>query len=122
MYDASSAALATEKEQPLVSLILLTYERLEYLKESLLSALSQTYQNLEIIVSDNGSQANPEGLVNSFHDPRLRLRRNPTNIGQTRNYLAAVKEAQGKYVTFLHDDDRFDKDLITRLVPVMEAD
>jgi glycosyltransferase involved in cell wall biosynthesis len=111
-----------EGEQPLVSLIILTYERLDYLKEALASAINQTYTNLEIIVSDNCSQVNPEAMVASFQDARVRFRRNPTNLGQTWNYLVSLKEALGKYVCFLNDDDLYDPDFITKLVGKLEAD
>ena len=73
----------TEKKpqnQPLVSIITPTYNRPEYLKLALASAVQQTYQNIEIIVSDNCSPENPELIVNSFEDSRIRFSRNQSNL------------------------------------------
>ena len=56
-----------ENLQPLVSVIIPTYNRLEYLKEAINSAIKQTYQNIEIIVCDNCSSQNPQFLVESFN-------------------------------------------------------
>ncbi|MBD1212120.1 MAG: glycosyltransferase, partial [Dolichospermum circinale Clear-D4] len=45
--------------QPLVSVIIPTYNRPEYLKQAINSAVQQTYENIEIIVCDNCSSENP---------------------------------------------------------------
>ncbi|MHC5718428.1 MAG: glycosyltransferase family 2 protein, partial [Nostoc sp.] len=45
--------LHQEPQQPLVSVIIPTYNRPEYLKQAIASAIKQTYQNIEIIISDN---------------------------------------------------------------------
>ena len=61
------------KSQPLVSIITPTYNRPEYLKVALESAVGQTYRNIEIIVSDNCSLENPQAIVESFNDARIRF-------------------------------------------------
>ena len=62
--------LNINSSEPLVSVIIPTYNRIEYLKQAISSAVQQTYQNLEIIVSDNCSFENPQALVESFQDSR----------------------------------------------------
>ncbi len=58
---------------PLVTIGIPTFNRADsYLKYSLKSAVSQTYSNIEIIVSDNASTDNTETFVKSFNDPRIR--------------------------------------------------
>lgn len=114
--DINNIAPSRDDNLPLVSLVLLTYNRLEYLKEALQSALDQTYPKLEIIVSDNHSEKNPQEIVESFCDPRVHFHRNPVNVGQTANYIVSAKMAHGKYIAFLHDDDKLDKDFISKLV------
>ena len=52
----------TVKQQPLVSVVIPTYNRPSYLKAALKSAVEQTYQNIEIIVSDNCSLENPQTM------------------------------------------------------------
>lgn len=105
---------------PLVSIIIPTFERLHYLPYAIESALAQTYQNIEVIVSDDASTADVQGLVAAFPDPRLRYRRNHTNIGQALNNLAAFKEAKGKYVANLHDDDMWEPTFLEKLIPPLE--
>ncbi|WP_368427632.1 glycosyltransferase family 2 protein [Sulfuricaulis sp.] len=51
-----------------------TYNRVNrYLRETLESALGQSYSNLEFVVSDNGSTDNMESIVRSYADPRIRF-------------------------------------------------
>ena len=109
------------QNQPLVSIITPTYNRPEYLKLALESAVQQTYQNIEIIVSDNCSPENPELIVNSFEDSRIRFSRNQSNLGMFPNTMNAFKKARGKYVASLLDDDLWEKDFLAKLVPALEA-
>ncbi len=106
---------------PLVSVITPTYNRPEYLKQALQSALSQTYRNIEIIVSDNCSDENPQAIVDSFADSRIRFSRNEKNLGMFANTIKAFKMARGKYVGSLLDDDMWEQNFLEKLVPPLEA-
>ena len=106
---------------PLVSIIIPTFERLHYLPCAIESALAQTYQNIEVIVSDDASTADVRGLVAAFSDPRIRYRRNDSNMGQALNNLAAFNEAKGKYVANLHDDDIWEPTFLEKLIPPLES-
>lgn len=106
--------------EPLVSVIIPTYNRPEYLKQAIASAIQQTYQNIEIIVSDNCSPENPQSIIESFGDTRLRFWRQQQNIGMLANQMHAFKMAQGKYVASLHDDDMWNEDFLAKLVPPLE--
>jgi len=58
---------------PLVTIAIPTYNRADgYLREALASALNQTYQNIEIIVSDNCSTDNSEAFIRGISDQRIR--------------------------------------------------
>jgi glycosyltransferase involved in cell wall biosynthesis len=107
---------------PLISVIIPTYNRPDYLRAAIESACHQTYPNLEIIVSDDCSPQNPQALVDSFSDPRLRLRRNPTNLGVGLNTTHAAVEAQGTYIAFLNDDDLWAPTFLETLVAPLETD
>lgn len=102
---------------PLVSVIIPTFNRVGYLEEAIASALAQTYEHIEVIVSDDGDQVEVEALVDTFDDPRLRYRENEATLGQALNNRAAFSEAQGRYVANLHDDDRWSPDFLSTLVP-----
>ncbi len=114
-------ALQDTLPQPLVSVITPTYNRPEYLKQALASAVGQTYQNIEIIVSDNCSPESPQAIVESFNDPRIRFSRNESNLGMFANTMKAFKMARGKYVAALLDDDMWEKDFLEKLIPPLEA-
>ncbi|MEH1894588.1 MAG: glycosyltransferase family 2 protein [Nostoc sp.] len=114
-------SLSQECQQPLVSVIIPTYNRPDYLKQAIASAIKQTYQNIEIIVSDNCSPENPQALVASFGDSRIRFWRHQENVGMLANQQHAFKMAQGKYVASLHDDDMWNEDFLAKLVPSLEA-
>jgi glycosyltransferase involved in cell wall biosynthesis len=110
-----------DSQNSLVSVIIPTYNRPKYLKQAIDSAVKQTYKNIEIIVSDDCSPENPQKIVDSFNDPRIRLRRNPKNLGISRNVIAAYKEARGKYVASLNDDDMWNEDFLEKLVLHLDA-
>jgi cellulose synthase/poly-beta-1,6-N-acetylglucosamine synthase-like glycosyltransferase len=59
----SQTALSSELQQPLVSVLIPSYNRPGYLKEAIESAVGQTYQNVEILVFDDCSPENPQKLV-----------------------------------------------------------
>ncbi len=107
---------------PLVSVIIPTYNRSQYLKTAIQSVLEQEYSHFEIIVSDDCSAENPEALVRSFQDSRIRFRRNEQNLGNGPNITAAFQESQGKYVASLNDDDYWHPQFLSTLVPPLETD
>ncbi|OYD95951.1 glycosyl transferase [Nostoc sp. 'Peltigera membranacea cyanobiont' 213] len=109
-----------EYQQPLVSVIIPTYNRPEYLKQAIASAIQQTYQNIEIIISDNCSEEDTQAIVASFADLRIRFWRHEQNVGMLANQQHAFKMAQGKYVASLHDDDMWNEDFLAKLIPPLE--
>lgn len=101
----------TDPSRPLVTIGLCTYNRADsYLREALQSAVDQTYPNLEIVVSDNGSVDHTEELVRGFNDPRIRYFKQERNLGVNPNFNFALEQAKGAYFLLLHDDDRIDPD------------
>lgn len=111
-----------ETPAPLVSVILPTYGRPDYLRLALASAVGQSYRHLEIIVQDNASPVDPRPVVESFGDPRIVYFRNRENIGITGNVVTACAKAHGRYVAILGDDDLWQPDFIATLVPPLERD
>ncbi|MBD2342598.1 glycosyltransferase family 2 protein [Anabaena subtropica] len=111
----------TNSPNPLVSVITPTYNRPDYLQAALKSAVQQTYPHIEIIVCDNCSPENPQTLVESFHDSRIRFSRNSSNMGMFANTIKAFQMARGKYIACLLDDDMWEADFLEKLVPPLEA-
>ncbi|MFQ3626285.1 MAG: glycosyltransferase family 2 protein [Cyanobacteriota bacterium] len=104
----------------LVSVIIPTYNRPTFLQATLQSAVRQTYQNIEIIVSDNCSPKDPSALIESFQDSRIRFWRNERNVGLFANAIHAARLARGKYLAFLHDDDLWSDRFLESLLPALE--
>lgn len=105
------------KPQPPVTIIIPTYNRANYLREALQSALAQTYQNLEVLVFDDASPDNTSSVVAEFSaDPRLSYMRNQSNLGIIGNWQTAIKAATGDFFCILHDDDTLEPGFIESLL------
>jgi glycosyltransferase involved in cell wall biosynthesis len=103
----------TQVAWPLVTIAIPTYNRADrYLGQALESALNQTYQNIEIIVSDNCSTDNTEHLVKAFKDSRIRYFKQPRNIGADPNWNFCLRQARGVYFLLLQDDELIDNDFV----------
>jgi glycosyltransferase involved in cell wall biosynthesis len=113
-------SLQKNSQQSLVSVIVPVYNRSMYLKQAIQSALNQTYKNIEIIVSDDCSPESPQTIVESFDDSRIRFRRNQSNLGVAGNIITTIKEARGKYIASLNDDDLWNENFLEKLVPQLE--
>jgi glycosyltransferase involved in cell wall biosynthesis len=90
---------------PKVSVIIPTYNRAEFLRSAIESALKQTFTDLEIIVSDDGSTDNTQVVVKSFEDKRIKYVRNEGNKGPSGTRNTAILASEGEYIAFLDDDD-----------------
>src|SRR5260370_16778940 len=106
-------------ETPLVSVIICTYNRPDYLAKAIASVADGTYANVEIIVSSNVDSAETRAVVQSFNDSRIRYRWNATNLGIAGNHIAAFREMTGKLFAVLNDDDEWEQVLLARLVPLI---
>lgn len=99
--------------KPLVSVIIPVYNSERYIERSLQSALRQTYNNLEIIVVDDGSKDSTAKVVQSMGDPRIvYIYQENRSQGPARNN--AVAHAHGEFVTFLDSDDLYSSDKIEK--------
>ena len=102
----STLASPSFPDGPLVTIAIPTFNRARLLKDCILSALSQTYQHFEIVVSDNASTDETVEVLRQFRDRRLRVIRQRSNIGMLPNWNACLAEAKGDYILFVSDDDR----------------
>jgi glycosyltransferase involved in cell wall biosynthesis len=107
---------------PLVTIAIPTFNRASLLKACVTSALAQTYPNFEVLVSDNASTDPTPEVLREFSDGRLRIVRQPENIGLLPNWNACLAEAKGRYIVFLSDDDRIAPWFLHRCARVLEAD
>lgn len=104
---------------PLVSILIPTYNRPEYFKLALESALNQTYKNIEIIVGDDSTNDETEKLMmenylNKYSN--IRYYHNEKNLGQFDNDIKLYEMAQGEFINFLMDDDLFEETKIEKMM------
>ncbi len=108
---------------PQVSVILPTYNRAQSIVTSVESVLSQTYEDFELIVVDDGSTDGTRETIDRFEDPRLRYVPLPTNEGANTARNVGIRVADADYIAFQDSDDRWRRRKLERQMAVMsEAD
>ena len=91
----------------LVTVITPMYNSGKYIEETMNSVISQTYENWELFVIDDGSSDNCVELVSDFkkNDDRIKLIINEENQGAAISRNIGIREANGRYIAFLDSDD-----------------
>jgi len=92
-------------EDPLISVIIPVFNGEKHLKESVESVLSQTYQNWELIIINDGSTDNTEKVILNQTDKRIRYFFNETNMGIIYSLNRGLDEAKGEFIARLDADD-----------------
>lgn len=92
---------------PLVSVLIPTFNQPDLFRRALLSVCSQTYCDIEIVVSDDSTDERVEAVVRDIADQRVAYHRHPEPSGPAANWNNAMTLARGRYVKFLHHDDWF---------------
>jgi glycosyltransferase involved in cell wall biosynthesis len=104
---------------PLVSIISPTYNHEKYISTCISSAISQTYQNWEMIVVDDGSTDRTPDIIKSFSDNRIKYIRQE-HLGAYKlgiTYNNALKEAKGDFIAILEGDDFWPPDKLAIQTP-----
>jgi glycosyltransferase involved in cell wall biosynthesis len=90
---------------PLVSVVMITYNRGDLIEESVRSVMAQTYENWELIIVDDGSEDDTEQVIDRLSSPKIRYTKinHCGLLGKVRNL--GMKMATGKYIAFQDSDD-----------------
>ena len=94
--------------QPLVSISIITFNQINFIHETLYSALDQDYKNLEVVVADDGSTDGTAEVILEYakkYPGRLIPLVGGPNLGITGNSNRALKACRGKYIAFQGGDD-----------------
>jgi hypothetical protein len=97
------------------SILLPTRNRLEYLKLAVESVLRQDFHDWQVVVSDNCSEDEIEGYLDSLGDSRFVYRRTERSVPVTENWNRALAASDGDYVIMLGDDDALLPGYLTRM-------
>ncbi len=106
---------------PLVSVVMLTYQRADILPRAIDSILSQNFSDFELIIVNDGSVDGTAQVIKKYADSRIRYYENAANqgIAYSRNRAAAL--ARGKYIMIMDDDDKSLPGRIEKQVSYLEA-
>ena len=111
------------KNDPLVSVLILTFDHTDLLKSCLDSVLKSGYSNLEFIISDNGSKDDIAGFVKeSYPNNKIKVVRLDENRGLTGGFNFGYKFCNGKYIMILSNDTKVAKDAISQMIEMVEKD
>ncbi len=108
----------TDSSPKTVSVCIPTYNRKEYLKETIQSILEQTYKDYEIVIVDDGSTDGTEQMIKELGIPVTYYWQENQGDAAARNKL--IEFAKGRYISFIDSDDLLLPDTLERLVKAME--
>lgn len=104
-----------------VSVIITTYNSMQYLPETLYSVLGQIFTDFDVIVIDDGSTDQTIDWVNTVHDPRLTLiSQKNQGVSVARN--TGICHAKGQYIALLDGDDVWEPTKLLEQVKIMDSD
>lgn len=112
------------KERPLITVAVTIYNIKEYLKRSIESVCNQTYENLEILLVDDGSMDGSAEVCDDYagEDSRIRVI-HKKNGGPSEARNMAMEQAKGEYIAFVDGDDWIDADMYENMyLAITKAD
>ena len=108
-YDRNLGTISMN-DKSLVTIIIPCYNREKYIKDAIDSCLRQTYNNIEIIVVDDGSQDNSINVIREYKSKVRLITQKNSGVSVARN--SGINAAQGDFLVFLDSDDWISDDLI----------
>jgi len=107
---------------PRLTIGLPVYNGERYLAESIESLLGQSYDDFELIISDNASTDDTSLICERYakQDSRIRYYRQPRNVGLAPNHNFCATEARGEFFKWAAADDLYHRDLLKRCVEVLD--
>jgi glycosyltransferase involved in cell wall biosynthesis len=117
-----SSSVDTEREYPLISIGLPTYNGARRIHRALDSIWAQHYPNLDVIICDNCSTDDTGAVCEQVkrEHPEVRYYRHKENLGILPNFEFALDQAKGKYFMWLADDDALEPEVLTKYVDFLE--
>lgn len=105
---------------PAVSVVIAAYNHAAYVRAAIESVLAQSFQDFEIVVTDDGSTDGTPEIIEEIRDSRVQLAVLPHNSGACVAWNASIRRASGKYIAILNSDDLFLRDKLQRQVSYLE--
>lgn len=105
---------------PIISVIIPVYNGEKTIRKTIESVLSQTFEDFELIIIDDGSQDSTVAVINEIKDPRLQVFSFP-NAGVSESRNRGLAKANGKYISFLDADDLWTSDKLEAQLKTLQA-
>ncbi|MEL6930145.1 MAG: glycosyltransferase family A protein, partial [Cyanobacteria bacterium J06600_6] len=111
-------------KKPKVSIGMPVYNGENYLRETLESLLSQTFEDFELVIADNASTDDTESICRDYQaqDSRIKYHRNQENLGAARNYNKVFSLASGEYFKWAAHDDLCCPCFLEKCVQILDSD
>ncbi len=106
---------------PTVSVIIPSYNHERYVRQCIQSVLEQTFQDFEIVITDDGSSDSTVHIIKSFTDPRIKLFKHKINKGASVAANNCILNSHGKYVAMLSSDDMWFRNKLEVQVEYLET-
>lgn len=106
--------------RPRVSVLIPSYGHARFLRRALDSALSQTFEEIEVVVVDDRSPDESLEIARSLDDPRLSVHLNATNRGTYGTLQAALELSRGEFVAVLNSDDFWEPTKLEQQLKLLE--
>jgi glycosyltransferase involved in cell wall biosynthesis len=107
--------------RPKVTVCIPAHNSAQYLPGAIDSVLTQEFADFELVVSDDASDDETPEIGKRYADPRFRVERSDSRLGQAGNWNRCVELARGKYVILLHADDQLLPGYLQRAVATLDA-
>jgi glycosyltransferase involved in cell wall biosynthesis len=114
--------MTDDRDQPLVSICMPSFNGADVIDDALESALEQDYDNLEIVVVDDCSTDGTWERLRDRYADRIVVKRQSRRQGHQRNWNSSVRASSGEFVKFLHQDDQIEPDCVSKMARVLVAE
>jgi glycosyltransferase involved in cell wall biosynthesis len=111
------------RARPTVSIGLPVYNGERYLAQAIDALLAQTFEDFELIISDNASDDRTEEICRAYaqRDTRVRYIRQPVNLGADPNHSFVVEQARGRFFKWAGHDDLYEPEFLRLCVEALES-
>lgn len=107
-------------QRPKVTVLMSVYNGEKYLHDAIDSILDQTFKDFEFLIINDGSRDRTAEILQSYHDPRIKIINNQKNLGLTKSLNIGIKRARGEYIARQDADDISLPERLERMVGFLD--
>lgn len=106
--------------KPKVSVVIPVYNVEKYVRQAIKSVLDQTFKDFEIVIIDDGSTDHTLKVIKSFKDKRIKVFKNPKNLGLVESINKGINESRGEYIARFDGDDICERERFKKQVEFLD--